>query len=229
MSEVWYYAREGKPAGPVSLSQLKAELHTKPNWKEELVWQVGTKDWVLAGSIPELAVTPPPLPAKHPASASSSAAPEPRKPTSRVRKAAISAVSLLAVVIAAAIGGTIGREAVRSFNRPSQQELDAALQRGLSQAAEQLRPTLPQKLDERTTMVGASADGFVLTYSYVVDETRALVTSSFTQDTRKHVREQACKSVMVKSMQHGARYRYTYRDTKGRHLGTFELTHADCV
>jgi GYF domain 2 len=60
----WYYSENDKPAGPVSLQQLKAELYKRPDWKRELVWHTGANNWVEAGALPELAATPPPLPIK---------------------------------------------------------------------------------------------------------------------------------------------------------------------
>ena len=54
MSDIWYYDRNGKPVGPYTLQQLKAELHKIPSWRAEYVWHPGG-DWVQAGNVPELA------------------------------------------------------------------------------------------------------------------------------------------------------------------------------
>jgi hypothetical protein len=62
-STVWYYTRDRKPQGPVTLEQLNELAQTGVLIPTELVWQEGMPQWVEARSISGLFPTPPPLPA----------------------------------------------------------------------------------------------------------------------------------------------------------------------
>jgi YidC/Oxa1 family membrane protein insertase len=68
MSNVWYYALQGKSVGPLSLADLTAILSNVSTAKDVLVWRDGFEQWQRADTVPELAnfVTklpqPPPLP-----------------------------------------------------------------------------------------------------------------------------------------------------------------------
>jgi hypothetical protein len=48
LSEAWYYAREGKPAGPVDRAEMESLLRQGVIQPETLVWREGTPDWVAA-------------------------------------------------------------------------------------------------------------------------------------------------------------------------------------
>jgi hypothetical protein len=60
MSDVWYYAEDGRKAGPFTLEGLKAELVQKQSPQDILVWQDGYPDWKRAGDVAELSRTLPP-------------------------------------------------------------------------------------------------------------------------------------------------------------------------
>jgi hypothetical protein len=55
LREVWYYAREGKPAGPVDRAEIESLLRQGVIQPETLVWREGTPDWVMArAAFPEI-------------------------------------------------------------------------------------------------------------------------------------------------------------------------------
>lgn len=62
MPENWFHIVDGAKAGPTSKEKLLAVLNKAADWREEYVWREGMTDWAKAGSVPELAVSPPPLP-----------------------------------------------------------------------------------------------------------------------------------------------------------------------
>lgn len=62
----WYYCRNGKQEGPVSLDELKSMIASGDLAETLLVWQIGTPAWIRIGKVPELVSSipmPPPLPA----------------------------------------------------------------------------------------------------------------------------------------------------------------------
>jgi len=65
MSNVWYYALDGKTVGPLTQAQLIDALSRLPKAENTLVWQSGLPDWRKALDFSELlpyVVKPPPLP-----------------------------------------------------------------------------------------------------------------------------------------------------------------------
>jgi hypothetical protein len=52
--EIWHYAGQGGPVGPVSVRDLKDALATFSNPKDVLVWRDGFSRWARAGDVPEL-------------------------------------------------------------------------------------------------------------------------------------------------------------------------------
>jgi hypothetical protein len=69
MSDVWYYALDGKSVGPLTRAQLIDTISQMPRAEATLVWQSGLPDWRKASDFPELlpyVVKPPPLPPRPP-------------------------------------------------------------------------------------------------------------------------------------------------------------------
>ena len=54
MSDLWYYADQNGPVGPLTLQELKQTLASVPNPLEVLVWRKTFQDWKRAGDVPEL-------------------------------------------------------------------------------------------------------------------------------------------------------------------------------
>ena len=64
MSDIWYYAQDDKPIGPVGLIDLKKALSLISDAKNVSVWRSDFADWKKAESVEELAaavVRPPPI------------------------------------------------------------------------------------------------------------------------------------------------------------------------
>jgi hypothetical protein len=59
---VWYYTRDRKPIGPVIFDKLKELVSTANLLPDDLVWQEGMPDWVVAGTVDGLFPKPPPVP-----------------------------------------------------------------------------------------------------------------------------------------------------------------------
>lgn len=65
MSNVWYYALDGRTVGPLTQAQLIDALSRLPKAENTLVWQSGLPDWKKALDFSELlpyVAKPPPLP-----------------------------------------------------------------------------------------------------------------------------------------------------------------------
>ncbi len=232
MSDQWYFVRDGKPSGPITLTQLKAELHARPKWKEELVWREGMDDWLEAGNISELAITPPPLPKK------AAPAPPPPPPIATpseppkqngISRAAISIFGFIGMLLVASFAGVIGKEGVRAIFQGvplSKEETERGIQEGLAKGLQQMRATLPNKVDESTTMVDAKLEGKLVSYFYVFDDVNyTLAIAKLRPEVAKNV---CANEAMIKAMKLGIRYRYTYDDTKRKRLTSFELGQSDC-
>jgi hypothetical protein len=67
MSQGWYYARDGRQAGPYSAGQLQQLARTGQLQPSDLVWQQGMPGWAQARSIPNLFPQPQGLPREVPA------------------------------------------------------------------------------------------------------------------------------------------------------------------
>ena len=63
---LFYAVLDGKPVGPLAISELSRLIAEKRVTKETYVWKPGMQDWQLAENVPEVlrlaALTPPPVP-----------------------------------------------------------------------------------------------------------------------------------------------------------------------
>lgn len=62
---MWHYNQSGRQHGPIELGELTAEISAGNITGDTLVWEVGTKDWIVLKDHPELGAAvqvPPPLP-----------------------------------------------------------------------------------------------------------------------------------------------------------------------
>jgi hypothetical protein len=75
MSDIWYYADQNGPVGPITIRDLKDALATFSDPKSVFVWRDGFASWTRAGDVSELkapvaaAAVPPPLPPAPPSKA----------------------------------------------------------------------------------------------------------------------------------------------------------------
>lgn len=143
-------------------------------------------------------------------------------------KAVGAVLVFLVTLIAMAIGGMIGREGVQHVMQPSKHDLAKALEAGLSKGASEVKATLPQKLDEYTTLVDASSSGNTLTYTYILNTTETQLADNFLDILKPGIAKNACGSKMRASIDFGAVYRYRYQAPSGESLGHLDITEADC-
>jgi len=56
MYDAWYLAEAGKFVGPLSIEELRHNLHRFKDWKERLVWHSSFNEWRKAGAMRHLAL-----------------------------------------------------------------------------------------------------------------------------------------------------------------------------
>ncbi len=59
-AQVWFYEKDGKPAGPVSEIELWDLLNTGEITKDSLVWKEPMEKWLPFSQVQELRITPRP-------------------------------------------------------------------------------------------------------------------------------------------------------------------------
>jgi hypothetical protein len=108
--------------------------------------------------------------------------------------------------------------------------LEAAIEAAIVKSEEAIRPTLPKKIDELTTLVAIRHAGSKVQFDMVVDLSKAASkpTTSFASQMRALVLPKVCNSEMVQSLRIGASYEYVYRDQKSNDLGGFIISNSDC-
>lgn len=229
MSEDWFYASEGNAVGPVDLHQLVSVLSRSGDWKAFFIWRDGFSDWLRAEDVQDIRakmVRPPPPPS--PKASQGQSVPNTKSAqTSRIRSALSWGVVLIAALIGMTIGKPIGREVYKSI-ASALEDRPAQIEKGLVEAENKIRPTLPKKVDAYTTMVAISHVGSRMRYDYVVDAgENKEIPSSFAASVKDSVLSKAC-TALEKSLAIGVTYDYAYRDTKQRPIGSFTVVEADC-
>jgi hypothetical protein len=136
--------------------------------------------------------------------------------------------ALLALVVGAVIF-VVARELNQAATPVGEANVADQVQEGLKLAAARIRPTLPKKIDDATTLREVSAAGMVLTYHYVVDRDNYELLPSFMQTAQRITTALLCNTEDTKgAMRAGAAYEYRYGDTGSKSLGGFVVTSADC-
>jgi hypothetical protein len=128
------------------------------------------------------------------------------------------------IVAAAAVAGAAIPWTEVFLRTPS---IARQIEDGLRMEVAKIKPTLPKKIDEATTVTDVAAAGVVMTYYYRIDSENYAVPPDFMELMRKRVAELICK-LDSKTMRAGAVYRYSYSDTHAKSLGTFDVKAADC-
>ena len=106
IADEWSYTNLGKQLGPLSFTEMATELHKLPNWQDANVWRSDFDDWVRADSVPALTGLPSPLPKGR----SQRLLPEPANGKWSLRSKLVGAASFLVVLVAVAVGNSIGRK-----------------------------------------------------------------------------------------------------------------------
>lgn len=147
----------------------------------------------------------------------------------------LSVFGFIAVLIAAAIGGGIGKEvgkAAVSPAKPTQQQVESKLYEGFKKAAEQSNKLGPVMVDQDTRWDRSIAGpGARLTYHYSfpkyssIDITRIWLLTNLQPEVKTAV----CGSKEMKpSLQYGGTYVYAYSGNDGIEIARFEINRHDC-
>jgi hypothetical protein len=133
-----------------------------------------------------------------------------------------------------AMGLIIASAAVASLQAtPAATQTDAQrkqVEEGQKQVVAQIKPTLPRKVDEVTTLIDVASSGVTLAYTFSVDTTNYKLAANFIELVRKNNTPAVCKNeVMVSAMKLGAVYQYTYVDLEKKPLGQFDVKSTDCA
>jgi len=97
-------------------------------------------------------------------------------------------------------------------------------------AVEEIKPTLPKKIDEITTLIDIAAYGVILAYTYSINTAKFKMMPDFIERVRKNTTLTVCKNDdLVQAMKLGAIYQYIYFDPKSKPLGRFDVKSTECV
>lgn len=135
-----------------------------------------------------------------------------------------------AAVIAALASFTVVSElkgsAFRTANPPSASVIDATL----SKVVNQLKPNLPKKIDEVTTLIDVWHTGKQITYLYEINLCGRQIPSNFTAIARNEVVPKVCGADMKGGIvSYGITYVYRYNLPNGSRVGEFAVTASDCT
>jgi len=98
---------------------------------------------------------------------------------------------------------------------------------GFVLAAQALNADLPVRVDENTVLTRAEADGVRFLYFYTVNDVEKR--SELIEAFRSIVQNSVCDSVkIVRAMDSGGSFIYTYSFENGELIGSIELTKTDC-
>lgn len=99
----------------------------------------------------------------------------------------------------------------------------------LKRAAYELNRSAPQKIDEVTTLKGATASGRVLTYQYAISR-EDISAEQLRQFVRQNVIPSACQDTSMRNAMrdHDVTYRYSYKIQKRQYELLFDATFSDC-
>ncbi|MBC7163161.1 MAG: hypothetical protein H5U26_13785 [Immundisolibacter sp.] len=152
-----------------------------------------------------------------------------------MRKKVLTVFGFIVVLIAASIGGQIGKgvgKAAFSSSKPTQQQIEAKLSEGFTKAAEQANARGPVMVDQDTRWdKSVAGPGARLTYFYSFQQysSRDIERDWLLAKLQPAVRKSVCGSTEMKpSLQYGGTYVYSYRGNDGVEIVRFELTKHDC-
>lgn len=150
-------------------------------------------------------------------------------------KKVIAGLGVAAIVIAAAIGGGIGKllgKSLFSPSKPTPHQVEEKLIEGFNKAAEQSNRIGPQMVDEDTrwdrTSVGPGAR-VTYFYSFPKYSSREVSPSRVRANIESTVRGAVCGSKdMRPALQYGGTYAFSYSGNDGIEIARFEFNRRDC-
>ena len=155
---------------------------------------------------------------------SANTAPDPAEQTQGQKKHRITRVLLWAALWATALVGLLWINLP-----PSSTSGPAAIEAAIVKSENAIRPTIPKKIDEITTLVAIRHAGSRVQYDIVVDLSKVASrpTASFIQQLRALNLPKLCNSEMVQSL--GQSPTNTYIAMKnGYDLGSYIISNSDC-
>lgn len=147
-------------------------------------------------------------------------------------KKVLTALGFIGSLIAASVGGQIGKEVGKAAMKPSQQEVEAKLVEGFTKAANQYNQRLPMMVDQDTRLdkvtVGPGPRA-VYHYTFPKYTSRDIDANWLQTNLRPEVMRKVCASAdMKKSLQYGGIYVYAYSGSDGVEITRFEIDRNDC-
>jgi hypothetical protein len=245
MPVIWYYAQNERGVGPLEFEVLQTELAKTPNWREVLVWRAGFDGWRKAGTVDEIVerfVEPQSIPRTERAPAG----PSKDVPVKSNKRWAIGlglagVAGIVAIVVGAVFGKAIGKagydlaiqlgkagyeRVVQKFEKSVAQKIE----QGFQQAEQRLRPTLPKKIDDVTTLIGIGHDGLTMIYDNRLEVEGSRIDDATKAEMRDQVTRAVCgKAEMTSTLRFGASYRYTYVDSKDEPLMSIDVGEKECA
>lgn len=150
-------------------------------------------------------------------------------------KKVISILGFIALVIAMAIGGQIGREvgkATFSPSKPSSHDIEAKLIEGLSIAAKELNQKCPMMLDEETRIDKVTVGpGARIVYHHTLPKYKSdeIDVNLIRTYLRTEVKQKACSNVkMRESLEYGGIFVYAYYGKDAIEVAQIEIDRSCC-
>jgi hypothetical protein len=150
-------------------------------------------------------------------------------------KKLLSILGFIAILIAVAIVGGIGKQlgkAAFSPSKPSAQQIEEKLIEGFTKAAEQSNKRGPVMVDQDTRWDrSAVGPGARLTYFYSLPKysSREIDRGWLLANLKPEIKKGVCASKEMKpSLQYGATYIYAYSSNDGVEMARFEINKNDC-
>lgn len=147
-------------------------------------------------------------------------------------KKVLTALGFIGILIAASVGGQIGKEVGKAAMKPSQQEVEAKLVEGFTKAANQYNQRLPMMVDQDTRLDKATVGPgprAVYHHTFPKYTSRDIDANWLQTNLRPEVMRKVCASAdMKKSLQYGGIYVYAYSGSDGVEITRFEIDRNDC-
>jgi hypothetical protein len=91
-----------------------------------------------------------------------------------------------------------------------------------------LRPTLPKRLDEVTTLTAVDHQGKRQRFYYIVEPEKKPIPQVFIETVRSQSLSHVCPDRRSNGLDAGITMEFIYRDKQMRDLGTFTIASGDC-
>ena len=129
-------------------------------------------------------------------------------------------------MIAAAVSFTLTKGMFTAINASTPSTVDERL----TKAVNELKPALPKKIDELTTLIDVWHVGKQVTYLYELDLGGRQIPSNFVTVARNAIVPRVCGSDMKYGLVNdGVTYVYRYNLHGGLKAGEFTVTASDCT